>query len=185
MSGIVDQSDNVHLGGYPGPLRNLTGIWVEEIDALAPTKQNDVVLNDGTVGQSTLLADIIHLETAESLGDYTSNFYQGMPVATKNSFGSGKVYYIGSQLNQALLDNLLNQAIDVDAFSTCVGTKLEVTERLSDEYVYTFIMNFTETVEPLPQSFVGQKDLLTEQIVEEGTTLAPYETFLFKKRTEV
>ncbi|MER2003116.1 MAG: beta-galactosidase trimerization domain-containing protein, partial [Enterococcus casseliflavus] len=27
MSGIVDQSDNVHLGGYPGPLRELAGIW--------------------------------------------------------------------------------------------------------------------------------------------------------------
>jgi len=36
MSGIVDQSDNVHLGGYPGPLRMLAGVWVEEIDALAP-----------------------------------------------------------------------------------------------------------------------------------------------------
>lgn len=36
MSGIVDQSDNVYLGGYPGPLRKLAGIWVEETDALAP-----------------------------------------------------------------------------------------------------------------------------------------------------
>ena len=25
MSGIVDQSDNVHLGGYPGPLRESAG----------------------------------------------------------------------------------------------------------------------------------------------------------------
>ena len=25
MSGIVDQSDNVHLGGYPGPLRDMAG----------------------------------------------------------------------------------------------------------------------------------------------------------------
>ncbi|MCI5683949.1 MAG: beta-galactosidase, partial [Enterococcus gallinarum] len=40
MSGIVDQSDNVHLGGYPGPLRELAGIWVEEIDALAPEQTN-------------------------------------------------------------------------------------------------------------------------------------------------
>ena len=31
MSGIVGQSDNVYLGGYPGPLRRLTGVWVEEI----------------------------------------------------------------------------------------------------------------------------------------------------------
>lgn len=36
MSGIVDQSDNVYLGGYPGPLREMCGIWAEEIDVLAP-----------------------------------------------------------------------------------------------------------------------------------------------------
>lgn len=26
MSGIVGQSDNVHLGGYPGPLRKMAGV---------------------------------------------------------------------------------------------------------------------------------------------------------------
>ena len=36
MSGLVNESDNVYLGGYPGPLRDLTGVWVEEIDALLP-----------------------------------------------------------------------------------------------------------------------------------------------------
>jgi beta-galactosidase len=44
MSGIVDQSDNVYLGGYPGPLRKMAGIWVEEIDALAPEQHNTVGL---------------------------------------------------------------------------------------------------------------------------------------------
>ncbi len=39
MSGIVGQSDNVYLGGYPGRPRDL-GVWVEEIDALAPEQKN-------------------------------------------------------------------------------------------------------------------------------------------------
>ncbi len=34
MSGIVDENDLVILGGYPGALRKLLGLWVEEIDAL-------------------------------------------------------------------------------------------------------------------------------------------------------
>ncbi len=33
-SGIVDESDLCHLGGFPGPLRKLLGIWAEEIDCL-------------------------------------------------------------------------------------------------------------------------------------------------------
>ena len=42
MSGIVGESDNVYLGGYPGPLKEMAGIWVEEIDALAPEQYNIV-----------------------------------------------------------------------------------------------------------------------------------------------
>ena len=45
MSGIVGQSDNVHLGGYPGPLRKMAGEWVEEIDAHAPEQRNKKILD--------------------------------------------------------------------------------------------------------------------------------------------
>lgn len=33
-TGIVNESDLCYLGGFPGPLRNLLGIWAEEIDCL-------------------------------------------------------------------------------------------------------------------------------------------------------
>lgn len=48
MSGIVGQSDNVYLGGYPGPLREMAGVWVEEIDALAPEQKNKAKFADGS-----------------------------------------------------------------------------------------------------------------------------------------
>lgn len=181
MSGIVDQSDNVHLGGYPGPFRKLAGIWVEEIDALAPSQENTIQLNDGTQGKSTLLADIIHLETAESLGEYTSNFYQGQPVATKNTYGKGQVYYVGTQLDADSLATILDQAVDVDTLSTCLATKLEVTKRHSDSSEYTFVMNFTHTAEDLPAQLVGQLDILTGQEVNAETKVEPYDTFVFKR----
>lgn len=38
FSGIVDEHDLVITGGYPGQLRKVLGIWVEEIDALPPDK---------------------------------------------------------------------------------------------------------------------------------------------------
>ncbi len=34
FSGIVNENDLVTLGGYPGELRELVGVWAEEIDAL-------------------------------------------------------------------------------------------------------------------------------------------------------
>ena len=57
MSGIVGQSDNVYLGGYPGPLREMAGVWVEEIDALAPEQKNKAKFADGSIAACGLLCD--------------------------------------------------------------------------------------------------------------------------------
>ena len=64
MSGIVGQSDNVYLGGYPGPLREMAGVWVEEIDALAPEQKNKAKFADGSTAACGLLCDLMHLEGA-------------------------------------------------------------------------------------------------------------------------
>lgn len=44
FSGIVNENDIVTLGGYPGELRSLLGIWAEEIDALYPGQFNEIVM---------------------------------------------------------------------------------------------------------------------------------------------
>ncbi len=46
FSGIVNENDIVSLGGYPGELREVLGIWAEEIDALFPDQSNQIVLNE-------------------------------------------------------------------------------------------------------------------------------------------
>lgn len=98
MSGLVNESDNVHLGGYPGPLRELAGVWVEEIDALAPEQTNSITFRDGTKITCNLLCDLMHLEGAEQLASYDSNFYAGMPAITRNRIGKGLTYYIGTNM---------------------------------------------------------------------------------------
>ena len=60
MSGIVGQSDNVYLGGYPGPLREMAGVWVEEIDALAPEQKNKAKFADGSTAACCLQYDLKH-----------------------------------------------------------------------------------------------------------------------------
>ena len=42
FSGIVDENDLCFLGGFPGPLREVTGIWAEEIDSLYDDEVNNI-----------------------------------------------------------------------------------------------------------------------------------------------
>ncbi|TAH63394.1 MAG: beta-galactosidase, partial [Anaerolineaceae bacterium] len=177
MSGIVDQSDNVHLGGYPGPLRNLAGIWVEEIDALAPEQNNTLRFADGTDYVCSLLCDIIHLEGAVSLADYTSNFYSASPVVTKNEFGKGSVFYLGTQLEEKALEKVLNQVTDLANVKSVIDaeTGLEIVCRTISDKKYYFVMNLTGENLILPQPLAGKEDILTGNILTAGSVFAPYD----------
>ncbi|QGH33970.1 beta-galactosidase [Gracilibacillus salitolerans] len=113
FSGIVNENDLVTLGGYPGELRDLVGIWAEEIDALEPSNYNEIVMKDKVGSLSgeykcNILFDLIHAEDAEVLATYGSDFYKGMPVLTKNQYGEGQAYYIASSPDQVFVQDFVD-----------------------------------------------------------------------------
>ncbi len=181
MSGIVGQSDNVHLGGYPGPLRRLAGVWVEEIDALAPEQFNQVVMDSGESCKCGLVCELMHLEGAESLGTYGDDFYKGMPAVTRNSFGKGHVYYVGTHMEEAGLDRILDKAAAEAEVESVVsgGEGLEIVCRKTKEgkKLY-FVMNFGEQERTLPACLAGRKDLLTGE--KAADTLKKYEVCIIE-----
>jgi len=180
MSGIADQSDNVHLGGYPGPLRRLAGIWVEEIDALAPEQSNTLRFTDGTEAVCQMLCDIIHLEGAEALAEYSSNFYVASPAVTKHGFGQGTVYYIGTQPEQAALAKILDLVMDGAGVKPVIeeDTKLEIVCRTTERKRYYFIINLAGEDLVLPQYFAGKTDILTGNLLSSQTVMACYDVAL-------
>ena len=181
MSGIVDQSDNVHLGGYPGPLRKLCGIWAEEIDALAPEQNNILRFTDNAEAKCGLLCDIIHLEGAEALATYGEDFYAGTPAVTKNAYGKGTVYYVGTQPEAAALDKILDGVMSRAGVAPIIpdATVLEVDLRTIENREYWFILNLTGKPQEPPASFVGETDILTGMKI--GEPLKPFDALLVKR----
>ena len=180
MSGLVDESDNVHLGGYPGPLRELAGVWVEEIDALAPEQTNTITFTDGTRMTCNLLCDLMHLEGAQLLASYDENFYAGMPAITKNTFGKGCTYYIGTNMGQEGIDKVLKMATHQADIHPVVDepTALEVVCRKTADSTHYYIFNFKETDIVIPEQFVGYTDLLTGKKVESGMRMKQYDALI-------
>ena len=180
MSGLVDESDNVHLGGYPGPLRELAGVWVEEIDALAPEQTNTITFTDGTRMTCNLLCDLMHLEGAQLLASYDENFYAGMPAITKNTFGKGCTYYIGTNMGQEGIDKVLKMATQQAGVHPVVKepTALEVVCRKTANSTHYYIFNFKETEIVIPEQFVGYTDLLTGKKVESGMRMKHYDALI-------
>lgn len=100
MAGIHDEHDLVVPGGYPGKLRDLMGVWVEEIDALAPDETIEVH-GDAVDAKGEIVASIIHREGARRLATYGGGeFYVGHSALTVNTYGKGKAYFMGTPLDE-------------------------------------------------------------------------------------
>lgn len=178
FSGIVDQNDLVTLGGYPGELRPLLGIWAEEIDALFPEMSNRIVMS-GQVGRMKgeyrcgMLCDLIHLEGARALATYGDDFYAGRPVLTVNRYGQGQAYYIASDPEPAFLRDFLGTLCDgrgiKPPFDAPAG--VEITQRWKGERAFTFVLN--HNAEPVRLSLPKQaRDLLTGRTLIGAVELA-------------
>ena len=93
MTGIADENDRCVFGAYPGQLREVMGVWVEETDALRPGKQPDRVEKasgfPGKLYDCTFLCDLLHGRAAQPLAHYESDFYAGMPCVTEKPFRQG------------------------------------------------------------------------------------------------
>lgn len=155
FSGVVDETD-LAFEGYPGPLREVLGIWVEEIDALYEGQTNHIVMAGGS-GTYTCghLCDIVHAEGAEVLATYGDDFYAGTPVLTANTYGAGKAYYIASDPEARFLDDFYGRLLETYNLEPLLETPagVEVTLRENGSRRLLFVLNHNDRPEQvtLPQ----------------------------------
>ncbi|MGO4545666.1 beta-galactosidase [Paenibacillus sp. 2TAB23] len=179
FSGIVNENDLVTTGGYPGKLRKVLGIWAEEIDALLPGQQNQIVMKkvDGALSGTytcSLLCDLIHSEGAEVVAEYGSDFYKGMPVVTVNKFGEGEAWYIASSPDQHFLQSLIANICKDKGIEPLLATPngVEVTRRSKDGKAYTFVLNHNADEAEVELGAQPRPELLSGEVVSGAYRLA-------------
>ena len=152
FSGIADENDHIHLGGYPGALRDLLGVRVEELAPLLPGVE--VSLSDG--GTASLWADPIDIvdDGVQTLVSYG----RGGPAVTRRAVGAGSASYLGAELDPSTLRRvigLLAAAAGVEA-SGIPGVTRRV--RADGDRRYLFLLNNTDQSQEAAATGV---DLLT------------------------
>lgn len=168
FSGIVNEHDLVTLGGYPGKLRKVTGIWAEEIDALLPDRHNQMVMRsprghlEGSYNCG-ILCDVIHAEGAEVVAEYGSDYYRGMPSLTVNRFGKGKAWYVASSPEARFLQDLMRTICDEHGIEAVLNAPcgVETVRRVKDGQEVTFVLNHTAESAAVPLGDAVYIDLLT------------------------
>ena len=193
FSGYVEEHDLVITGGYPGRLRDILGIWVEESDAI-PVE--DIGLKhtftyDGKQYPAEILCDLLHLEGAKSLASYDNDFYAGMPAVTRNSYGNGKAYYVATRSNADFYRGLFERILGECEITPLVTTEADGNDRISVEAcvrenqngTFLFLLNHSEKTEKVTLKS-GGTDLLNNREYQDGETieLAAKDVALIKQK---
>ncbi len=192
LSGIADEHDLCFLGGWPGPLRRVLGVWVEETDSLYDGEKNHGVMAANNplglkgIYEASVFCDLIHAESAKVLATYRDDFYAGRPALTRNDFGKGKAYYIASR-NEDTFQEIFYAAIIAEAgVNRVLATELPegVTAQLrtDGQKAFVFLMNFTPKAQTVELGAAKFKNLLTDRDVSGQAKLGAFGCMVLELR---
>jgi beta-galactosidase len=177
FSGIVNEHDQVQLGGYPALLQDVLGLKVEEWQTYPPGKTNSIQFADASPEVAcTHWCDILHTTTARIVASYGSDFFAGSPAVTRNSFGQGEAWYIGTQPDRAWLTDFIRERCVAQDIKPLVKGPLpiEASLRVNEHGKFLFVLNHDEKPNEVDLNGHQGNDLLTGEMQQGLITIEPY-----------
>ncbi len=164
FSGIVDENDRVRTGGYPGAFRDLLGVRADEFFPLAAGGR--VALDDGSTGR--LWTESIEPTGSEVVASFTDGPLPGRPAITRNRFGGGTAWYLGTALDGEHLRVLLTEIAAEAGVTVSTTPGVERVLRRGEHGDFHFIINHTATDHTVA---LDGYELVTAQPVAESLTI--------------
>jgi beta-galactosidase len=117
--------------------------------------------------------DLLHLDGAKALGTFNGDFFAGRPAVTRNTHGRGAAYYLGTRLDAAGLDLLLDRVTKEAGVEPAVRTPagVEVTVRESKGRRFLFLLNHTDRVVKVALGRQRGRELITGKSVAGAISL--------------
>ena len=155
-TGISDEKDHVWLGGYPGSIRDVVGVRVEEFMPMGDDftgVPDRLELSNGAVAHD--IADVIGSVdgTATVLETFKDDPWTGMdgaPAIVAHTFGEGRSVYVGARLGRDGIALSLPEILDSLGMAEAGGNDgrvLHVEREGTDGSRFVFSFNRThETV---------------------------------------
>jgi len=150
-SGVKNMNNVCLPDRLPNLLTELAGVFVDEYDPVGKDRQRVTFHAPETTKASRTFecsqwCDILSPVTAQTLATYASEYFAGRAAITKNVYGTGTVYYIGSILDDAASRALLAEIaadLGLDSMPN-LPEGVETTVRSSATARLRFLLNLTK-----------------------------------------
>ncbi|QFZ21827.1 beta-galactosidase [Saccharothrix syringae] len=107
FSGLVDEHDRVHPGGYPAPFRELLGLRIEEVVPLGP----DDVLECSSASLGGFTADFWYDDLRAEGAEVVAALADGTPVVLRNRYGAGVAWYVATRPERGAARRLFERVV--------------------------------------------------------------------------
>ena len=187
LSGLRNMESVYIAEAFPGKLRALTGVEIDEQDHQLQFGGVGIrLLGDGGSQDSSACnwwCDVLKLTTAKALAEYDQQrYYAGAPAITENKFGRGRIIYMGTLPDEEFLQRFVGQLADECEISrpiVCASPMVEVVQSRHNDTDYAFVLNFGQE----PQTITLRRpyvSLSTGQPMSATFSLAPMDVVLLK-----
>lgn len=175
FSGVVDGTEKVHVGGAPGPLRELLGVEIDEQWPISDGAELRATLNGQNVTAYAWSEWLEIYDGTESPGVYSEGVLNGLPAITRRVTGAGAAWYVSAMLDPVGMIAVLREVL-ADAglpARSHIDEHVEVVTRSDGENDFTFFIN--HTVDPVAFDLDRRgDDLLTGRTHVDGLELEGY-----------
>ena len=164
-------------------VEELAGIEMEEQHALIGLENTVLKFEkDSTNYSCSLWHDVFSLTSATPIALYNSRFMKGRCVISKNSFGKGTVWYVGSVVEDKVASILLRDVLKstvIEPVAVSNNELMELTEVAGASGKYLYALNFSNKTQTI-RLYKAVTDVLTNEKFSISTSVKPMDYRLLK-----
>lgn len=160
---------------YPCNLNDLFGVEVQEFEPIHTGVNEQNIELDGKNASALYWIESLKCTAAEPLAVVSTGYRKGQCVLSRNSFGNGTAYYLGTYLPRENMKQLISQIAEeakiTAPFTPTPGTDIQVMiGENGKEYIFVFNYQLIKTTVTINGTY---KDVLNDRILEKEVTLEP------------
>ena len=166
-SGVKTLQNVCQPDRLPGLLSELAGVEVDEYDPVGRDAQRIDFGADGVFSCSQW-CDLLTPTSATTLASYASDYFAGRAAVTKNAYGKGAAYYLGTVLDEEAYGMLLRKVVTElgIAHTSDLPPGVELSVRSGPAGKLLFVLNLAkqaQTVTLAPRAYVSALDQASHQ----------------------
>jgi beta-galactosidase len=184
-TGIKDEVNQVVDMKLPGLVAKMAGIEIDDYVSMPSDQDGEIQFGLPNLEDeftASVWADILTPTTAKPVARYSRDYYRDQVAATINTYGNGKVIYLGTMSDARFYDSLIRWIVGLTEINPLLSTPpgVEVAERWQSDQRLLFVLNHTDATQQIILEG-AYLDLLSDNQFSGSTSLEPYSVLVLKK----